>query len=828
MMGLLCVSFMAGLVHLAICEQRLDSAPVSQCEGKDAVLVAEVKEVSEYRDSRDRDRVRIEAEVLRIGEKPVRSSRLMITCGGEALAEKGAPSANDQPLVTALPPGSLIRAAGVPEKPEQRRNPGCFDYRQYLKSMGITMMLRADSLAVLRSGEEHLPGKLFLLREHYLQRLADGEGEQTATLIRAMLFGDKSRLDDGIQELFQRNGTAHILAVSGLHVGMLYAALTGLWNILTGLLPSLTGGHRGRRFFLLTALFFAGYVFLSGYAPSVVRASVMVLLHAFAQMTGRRYDLSCAAFAVGLISMIKNPFIIWHPGFQLSFLAILTLGLITPYVHRFISGAIAGSIAIQIGLGPYMVWQFNTLPLIAVFINIPVIFLAGFIVPLGMAAMILPGGGLLLDHVTACLCWIMLRLNELCCIENVTSLTVASPPVSLIAAFYLGLLVFASEESRLKLWLRRDVTGRIKKRVVLLTLAAMLAICLPFGAAMGDGFRRMDLVFVDVGQGDCMHIRSGGRNYLIDGGGSTDFEVGNKTLKPYLLKNGVRRIDGAFVTHLHTDHYKGICELAKAGMVHRLYVYEANRLKIDQICEETELAAEAVVFLRRGQRVRLPSGGFRDGSFRGGGFRGGSGRADEDDANSVTVLWPPAKTDAEYEEMIADEEDENASSLILRVNIGGVSLLATGDLGEDGERELLQEYDRDGAQEPPALHTDILKVGHHGSKTSSSEEFLDAVRPSLAVIQVGENNMYGHPTPEVLERLAERDIPVLRNDQQGAVGLTLRRSRILEIRTVLCATPYSSDLSFDVFAREMRPKNAITIEFKHRLVTTITDAGSLG
>lgn len=441
----------------------------------------------------------------------------------------------------------------------------------------------------------------------------------------------------------------------------------------------------------------------------------------------------------------------------MSFLAILTLGLVCPYIHRVYDGVLVGSIAVQIGLGPYILWQFNTLSLIAVFINVPVIMLSGVLVPAGMLGMLLPAGTGLFDCGLDCLCRMMLRMNELAHIDHLTYMTVASPPVWVIAAFYISLLVFASEEGRL-LIMRRQ------KQMAIGLATLVLLVSMIFGHAADDGFRHMDMVFVDVGQGDCMHLRSGSRNYLIDGGGSTDYSVGEKTLRPYLLKNGVSRIEGAFVTHLHTDHYQGICDLAKAGMIRHLYVYEANRVQLPRICEETGLAESAVVFLRQGQTVNLPGG------------------------NRIDVLWPSQKTDKEYQVMIADEENENASSLILRVTIDGTSMLATGDLDEDGEQELLRQYGSTASSDSSAsvsLQTDILKIGHHGSKTSSSEEFLDAVRPAFAVIQVGKNNIYGHPTPEVLRRLKERRIPVYRNDLQGAVGFEFQSGRVKQVRTIL-------------------------------------------
>ena len=274
---------------------------------------------------------------------------------------------------------------------------------------------------------------------------------------------------------------------------------------------------------------------------------------------------------------------------------------------------------------------------------------------------------------------------------------------------------------------------------------------------------------MDVGQGDCVCVRTDAgvmsrqRCYLFDGGGSADYNVGKKVLREYLLKNGVSHVDAAFVTHLHTDHYKGICELAKEGMVDRIYVYEANLLKRQQIIDETGLTEDRIEYLAAGDMVDL------DGVHN-------------HDSVYVEVLHPRRTSASEYRKLIADETDENILSLVFKVTFSGrrdsTSVLITGDMGEDGEAELSKSA-------RTALKSDILKVGHHGSKTSSTEGFLAAVRPDVAVIQVGKNNMYGHPTPEAIERLTAAGAEIYRNDLMGAIGFDIRRGKIEEVKTMI-------------------------------------------
>ena len=746
---------------------------------------------------------RMEVIVLQADGEPIRKEKLLVTCDEEQIRsgaeedpaatyaepaeapsdtaaasgpEPAAPAAParapEDPTAASADPapasasapllaGQMVRISGVVAAPQTKTNPNCFDYRQYLKTRGIRMSMQADSVTV-DGDSKGSPADRWLrylsrTKEGFLKRLSDRTDAQTGELLRAMLFGEKNGLDEDIQELFQKNGTAHVLAVSGLHIGIIYGMLRKFWDALCIVLPKVFGTRRDWRFFIFALCFFSSYSALAAFSASVLRASGMVLLHAFAKMTGRRYDLCCAACAVGLAALAVDPWALLGTGFQMSFLAVLTLSMLTPYVSGFTTGILAGSLCIQLGLDPYLLYQFNVISLAALFINIPVIFLTGILVQAGLISMLLPAAGIALDPLIGALSHLMILLNDLCQIDGVTTIRAASPHPVWILSYYALLALFGSETGRLMIL-------RKKQRQAAAAGIILFAFCIALGTAMDDGFRHMEIVFADVGQGDCMHIRTCGRNYLIDGGGSARYSVGEKTLKPYLLKNGVSHIDGAFVTHLHTDHYQGICELARLGMVDRLYLYEGNRVKERQVCSETGLPPSRLVYLRKGHRVKL------------------SGKA------SLQVLWPEQKTRSEYMEMIKNEEDENASSLIMKVQVNGVSMLATGDLGEEGEQDLLGAYDRTGEKSVSGagpLHADVLKVGHHGSKYSSSDAFLDAVRPAFAVIQVGRNNMYGHPTPEVLQRLAGRQVPVLRSDLQGAIGIDASRGRVGKFCTMV-------------------------------------------
>lgn len=309
---------------------------------------------------------------------------------------------------------------------------------------------------------------------------------------------------------------------------------------------------------------------------------------------------------------------------------------------------------------------------------------------------------------------------------------VVSPTVFWLVAFY-GLFFFLASE-----------TGRIllvRKRYKVIAYGMILVI-----ASAGlldwkteDGFDKADAVFVDVGQGDCLHIRTpSGKNVLIDGGGKESFDIGKRVLKPYLLKNGVRKLDLAIITHLDIDHYGGIRSLAAGGMVDCLGLYAGNKRIEPDILKETGLSKNQLMYLHKGDRIRV------------------------DSYLWLEILYPEQKSEQVYEtELMAN--DENPRSLVVRVHMGEYKILMTGDIDYRTEEELLALQDGETSE------ADILKIGHHGSKYSTSDEFLTAVNPRVAVFQTGKNN-YGHPDSSVLEKCQKKGIMIYRNDKDGAVG----------------------------------------------------------
>ena len=600
--------------------------------------------------------------------------------------------------------------------PKERSNPGTFDYRRYLKSIGIRCIITAENIENVKKA-----GGIAALLKSAKCRTADifesALGDDSA-VVMGLLFGETSGIDEDIIETFRRGGTAHVLAVSGLHLGLLYSFLCRF--------------KRKKRSIpadIAIVLALSAYTALAGFTASVVRACLMIFIHIAGNHLNRRYDLISSTCVSMIIILAVNPMQIYSAGFQMSFLAVITLGIMIPLIQKKIKGILLPMIAVQTGMVPYTMYVFNYVSLTSVISNIPVYFIAAAMIPAGISVIAfcwLPVIAKPAAMITGLFVKLLLWCNDFTYMGGVFTFDVASPSVIFLAVYYIFIFYMCSEAGQIAL-IRRNY----KK------IAAVFAAAVICGAGcsvyLSDGFEKTDMVFVDVGQGDCLHIKAGGKNLLIDGGGSFNYNVGKSTLKPYLLKNGVTKIDMAIATHLHTDHYQGLKELSQTYRIKKLGVYEANSVNENHL--KKEFKTDEIFYLAAGDVINM-------------------GRN-----VSVEVLSPDRGNPL-------DEKDENKNSLVLRVNVKGSSVLMTGDIDEKGEMTLIADTD---------IKADILKIAHHGSRYSSCEKFIAVAAPKIAVIQVGKNT-YGHPSEEVIKRLEEHKITVLRNDEQGAVGIRVNKA----------------------------------------------------
>ena len=626
---------------------------------------------------------------------------------------------------TTLKIGYKVKAAGSYAPLEEASNPGQFDQKAYYEARGIGMVLKKAKLTVIEAKENIFFQKLYELRSFWAQNLEKITGKEEAALLKAMLLGEKSSLKKEQKELYQSGGISHILAISGLHislVGML------LYRFL----------RKKKRSYPFSALVSGScmvvYGFLTGFGVSAKRAVFMFLIYLGAELLGETYDVVSALALSGLLILAEQPLQLFQCGFQLSFLSVGAVALGYPALQKRLGWKKKAAMSLLSGLSVTLFtlpctlyWFYEWMPY-AVFLNliviplVPVVFLSG-------AAGMLTGGasvaaGMFLAGASAGVLRFFQTLLERTEVLPGSRAVIGQPELWQIALYYVlvGAAVWGG-----RCRARKKNQHRIEVRIFFI-IFALCILCLPF-------HRPVEVTFLDVGQGDAVFLRTeAGTTCLIDGGSTTVSDVGTYRLLPFLKSRGVSSLDYLFLSHMDADHINGAEELLKdqfRGIPIRHLCLSAlpgdetrERLEKEARLFGTELCyiSRGTVFREKGAEIRCLS---------------------------------PVKDQK--------KEDENENSEVLMVEISGLRILFTGDLGEEGEQELLEAG--------TDLRAAVLKVGHHGSRFSTGEDFLEAVSPGFAVISCAENNRYGHPAPETVERLERAGCRIFYTMKSGAVTL---------------------------------------------------------
>lgn len=627
-----------------------------------------------------------------------------------------------------------------------------------------------------------------------------------AGVLRAMLLGDRSFVDRDEASDFQKTGAFHVLVVAGLHVGAIAVLL--FW---VGRKLRWTRGWT----VIFTLLLLLGYVAVVEQRTPVLRAALMAGIVVVGGVFFRRLELLNSAAIAALVLLVAKPSAMGDSSFQLSFLAIGCIGgLALPWLEATVQpfaralrgwrdvtrdasfeprptqfridlglmaraiearwparismmpgNALVGGIGLglrawelfvltlilQVGMLPLLAGAFHRITFAGPFVNFAAVPLTAIIVPLGFLALV---GGLLwpalgkvvavpVSFVTAGLLQVVRKfafVHEL-------SYRIPGPPVWVTVVFFVTL-------AAVMLCLRAQFAGR---KAVMWSLSGVLAgaavviAIYPFSPSVAGG--RLEVTVLDVGQGDSLLVVSPkGKTLLIDGGGAfggfqgheqmRGSDPGEEAVSPYLWSRGFKKIDVVALTHAHQDHLGGLNAILENFRVGRLWIgLEAKNSsleKLETLARERNIPVECET---RGKQFSL-------------------------DEVQGEFLWPEVANGG-----AAGASAENNDSLVLRLKYGNRTLLLPGDAEKQAEHAMLQENSAD-------LHADVLKVGHHGSKNSTTQESLDAVAPAIAVISAGEDNPYGHPSPELLERLEASGVRVLRTDRDGAVHILTDGTRL--------------------------------------------------
>jgi competence protein ComEC len=735
--------------------------------------------------------------------------------------------------------GARVRVVTTLDRDENFRNPGGLPLTEYLDRRGYdaTGVVKSP-LLIERLAEDRvfLPlAWLYEWRQHLEEEFATTFSAETAGVLEAALLGNRFNISRGAAERFRAGGTFHVLVISGLQIAFAGGLVIFVARQLT---------RRKLLQFIIAVAFMWGYTIAVGADPSVTRSVLMFTLMVFAPVVWRRANTLNVLGGAALVLLVWQPGNLLDPSFQLTFLSVLSIVAIavpvmqrmqrigswrptleTPCPPRCASGlriiseslfwserqwrteitasnisyrlfktptaarlerwhlqrllrysfaAVVVSASVQLGLLPLMVIYFHRVSVASFALNIVVgILMAG----LAFAAL----AAVVISHVSAWLAtpfivmtekinWLMIHLVDPFAHLHVASLRMphySGWSASIYVLYYgvLGFLVLALArwDPLVPIWTKRTTEfSPSTLRAGGLACAGLVSLIVlhPFSAVRPDGKLHID--FLDVGQGDSAVLTMpDGTTLLVDGGGRPSFKqtseedgdpvferdtrsIGEGVVSQYLWSRGMDQVDYILATHADADHIDGLNDVARNFRVRLAMVARTP-------ADDPEYARFAATMKEAGVPVDQI----------------GAGDVLHFGSVSAAVLWPPPTRDEKA-------PSRNNDSIMLLVRYGEKSFLLTGDIEKQGETAVLTER--------VDLRTDLVKVAHHGSKTSSIEPFVAATHPSLAIISVGRTSMFGHPNKEVVERWRASGAEVMTTGQRGTISV-VTDGRVLTIST---------------------------------------------
>lgn len=629
--------------------------------------------------------------------------------------------------------GDILRAYGKLKSIRGYKNPGQIDMTRQARSQGITARLTTEkgTVQVIPTEGNSFFRSLSDIRNYYRGVLAEAMPEADASAVFAMLFGGYDGIRAEVLDAFTATGIVHILSVSGSHITLLAAVFAWIGRVMR-LRRGITAG------IIFAAIVI--YVLLADSVAPAVRSGIMGILAAMSLVWEREKDARQILSVTGLLMLMWSPWLLFDISFELSFAATAGLLYIAPVLRKlkaferipaWLSGSLAITVSAQLAVLPILARYFHVVSLSSLLANLLVVPVLEIIMVTalfaGIGAALLPLAARFILAADSLLLGAAYEMTR--GLAQLPMSQVYLPPVSFGAAtvYYMCLCFFLQTGER-KNYLKEIIAGR-RALVLAVVIFAFMA-----GEGIMYAFRpnEMSVHFIDVGQGDsALVITPHGRAFMIDTGGSRDasFDIGARVDVPYLLEHGIKHLDAIFLTHAHEDHASGAGGIIKKIPVDTVVAANEGKAVYQASMRLSSSDMDKAVFASWPEGTEMILDGVR-----------------------VEVLYAPKGE--------ISKKTGNELSNVYRVSYGDASFLFTGDLLKENEKELLRAHD---------VRSSVLKVGHHGSKTSSSEEFLAAAAPEWAVISVGYENSFGHPSQETMQALERHGIKVYRTDCNGAV-----------------------------------------------------------
>lgn len=667
-------------------------------------------------------------------------------------------------LMKKLEFGTQIKLAGEYTAPEGQRNFKGYSYKEYLMTKeiyGTVKIENSNDVETIKKNQSNFFEKMINKVSNLLKRKVEILlPENSASLLKGILLGDCTDISSDVKENFKECNLSHMLAVSGAHLSYLIIGI----NII---LSKKIFGKRASK--IITIFGIIIFMNITNMSPSIERAGISSIICIIASLIHRKPDAINAVAIAVLCTVIKNPLSILNVGMQLSYAGTLSLLMFAngreennsreiiennekgKNIKKYLVESIKVTLCANILIMPLTVYKFNTISLNFILANLVAGPLLGLSLILGLIMLVTSFISLniakLFSFILNIILIILMKSTKLISQIPYSNITVITPHLISIVIIYtiifLGYYIAKSPELRKKL--------KVNKKLMIKTIAIVLSITIISVATLNLlEEKKLKLYFVDVGQGDCTYLKTpSGKNILIDGGGNRDkekYDVGKKVLLPYLLDRRVKKLDYIIVSHFDADHAQGLEAVIQNIKVKNIIVCKqasdsALYQEIMKLCKKKNAN---IITVKRGQTIKI------------------------DKYVHFEILHPG-------DIMLDDGKGGlNANAIVTKmyctIKNKTTTIMFTGDIEEKAEDELVKIYG-------DKLKADILKVAHHGSKTSSTAEFLKCVSPKIALIGVGKDNTFGHPNSGVLSRLEDINAKIYRTDKLGEITVTISKNK---------------------------------------------------
>lgn len=632
--------------------------------------------------------------------------------------------------------GQIVLVKGKLETFDFPRNPGGFNEKLYMQTKRIDYKMFAEILSkgkIVNSFDSYIYKLHKKIKNMYETILPLKE----ASVLEAMLLGDKQNLDTSVKETYRKSGISHILAISGLHISIISALL---WLIL----DTLKLNKRVSSTIILTVLIV--YCIFTGNSVSTTRAVIMIGIVLFGNIIYYQSDIYTSIATAAFVLLIYQPLYLYDVGFQLSFGAVISIIVLSPVLERIyfipktIRSYLISTLAASLGTYPIIAYHFNTISVIGVAVNLLVLPLASILVCFGIISTVVSFIWLELGKFLCGIVYFILVFYEnICTIASTipfSQIVTGQPNLILIFIYYTIILATAYYY-----YLNKQKRQSLKKYMLYMQIFLLI-----ISAIVIFKPKDLEIVYLDVGQGDSIAIHTAkNKNILIDGGGNIskpleEANMGTQIVLPYLRYKGINRLDCVFVSHPDGDHIIGILELLDYIKINQIFIADTDAK--NDLLETLEMKAS---------KYNIPINKLSKGNI-----------VKVDDSISFECIYPT-------KDILIDSDDYNNNSLVLYMDYNNSKFLFTGDIEKEAEDRIIKDYKK--------LDTDILKVAHHGSKTSSTQNFVDMVQPKVAVISSGKNNYYGHPHKEVLDRY--KNINIYNTADDGAILIKPKNNKLI-------------------------------------------------